>query len=106
MVGDDGRTANGDTDLLDDRTKDNEDPNEISISSEPDSSDPNEISTGDDFDTPVKQSPAVTTNKDEEDTTNNSPTNDTEAEEIFSTPNKFSRQHTQHAQYCNCFCNC
>ena len=87
MAGDDGRTANGDTDLLDNNAKDYEDPNEISISSEqPDSSDPNEISIGDDVDTPVKQSPVVATNKDEEDTTNDSPTNDIE-EEIFSTPN-------------------
>ena len=91
MVGDDGRTANGDTDLLDDTTKDNEDPNEISISSEQpnDSSDPNEISIGDDIDTPIKQSPEIaTTNMDDDkDISNDSPTNDTEEEEIFSTPN-------------------
>jgi len=84
---DDGRTANGDADLLDDAK---DDPNEISISSEQpnDSSDPNEISIGDDIDTPIKQSPEVTTtNMDDNDISNDLPTNDTEEEEIFSTPN-------------------
>jgi len=79
---DDGRTANGDADLLDAK----DDPNEISISSEQpnDSSDPNEISIGDDIDTPIKQSPEVATaNMDGKDISNDSPTNDTEAEENF-----------------------